>query len=163
MALAVLLWPISGSNHSSQAPVLPPALKGHSRCQSLSIDPELAEASAPVCPVPAQGLGTAEQHSAERRLCPPSQPHGFRLKGRDEPHAKRESVLISPCCYWRLGVGSGVEGATKLDPLGQGLQVCYLHCAHGFLAASCSGVGAGQGWLRWLCHALLSAGLCRRV
>lgn len=56
---------------------------------------------------------------------------------------KGEVVLISLCCYWRPVVGSSVEGATKLDPLGPGLQVCYLHCAHSFSAASCSGVGSG--------------------
>ena len=36
-----------------------------------------------------------------------------------------------------------MEGATKLDPLGPGPLVCYLHCAHSFSAASCSAVGAG--------------------
>lgn len=75
----------------------------------------------------------------------------------DEPHAKREAVLISLCCYWRPGVGSSVEGATKLDPLGPGLRICYLHCAHSFLAASCSGVKAGVAALGLPCLAVSRA------
>lgn len=64
---------------------------------------------------------------------------------------KGEVVLISLCCCWRPGVGSSVEGATKLDLLGPGLQVCYLHCAHSFSAASCSGVGSGVAALALTC------------
>lgn len=60
--LAAFLLPISGSSQSLQALVLPPALKGHPGSQSLRVDPELAGPSALVCPVPAQGLGSAEQH-----------------------------------------------------------------------------------------------------
>lgn len=60
--LAAFLLPISGSSQSLQALVLPPALKGHPGSQSLRVDPELAGPPALVCPVPAQGLGSAEQH-----------------------------------------------------------------------------------------------------
>ena len=47
-----------------------------------------------------------------------------------------------------------MEAATKLDPLGPGLQVCYLHCAHSFSAASCSGGGAGVAALALPCLAV---------
>lgn len=50
-----------------------------------------------------------------------------------------------------------MEGATKLNPLGPGLQVCYLHWAHSFLAASCSGVGAGVAALALPCLAVSRA------